>query len=97
MLLSILLFAGTMILSLWAAARVKSVYHRYSQVPAASGATGATTPNAIDGDSRDKTANARSIFMDMASPSSSDYCTARAHAHHEPSGRSKALKCPSAK
>lgn len=47
MLLSILLFAGTMLLSLWAAARVKSVYHRYSQIPASSHATGAQVAAAI--------------------------------------------------
>ncbi|HEY5792098.1 MAG TPA: zinc metallopeptidase [Chthoniobacterales bacterium] len=41
MIAAILLFAGTMILSLWAAARVKSIYNRYSQLPAASGETGA--------------------------------------------------------
>ncbi|MEY4485094.1 MAG: hypothetical protein RL693_2546 [Verrucomicrobiota bacterium] len=39
--LSILLFVGTMALSLWAAWRVKSVYRRYLQVPALSGITGA--------------------------------------------------------
>jgi Zn-dependent membrane protease YugP len=38
---ALLLFAGTLILSLWAAGRVKSVYAKYSQVPAASGETGA--------------------------------------------------------
>lgn len=38
---ALLLFAGTMLLSLWAAGRVKSVYAKYSQVPAASGETGA--------------------------------------------------------
>jgi len=38
---ALILFAGTMLLSLWAAGRVKSVYARYSQVPAASGETGA--------------------------------------------------------
>src|SRR5215218_9499112 len=47
MLLAILLFVGTMIISLWATARVKSVYHRYSQVPASSGATGAEVAAAI--------------------------------------------------
>lgn len=47
MLLSILLFLGTMAISLWATARVKSVYHRYSQIPAASGATGAEVAAAI--------------------------------------------------
>jgi Zn-dependent membrane protease YugP len=41
MMLAILLFVGTMALSLWAAARVKSVYARYSEFPAASGETGA--------------------------------------------------------
>ena len=40
-LLPILLFLGTMALSFWAMLRVKSVYHKYSQIPAASGATGA--------------------------------------------------------
>jgi uncharacterized protein len=42
-----MLFLGTMAISLWAAARVKSVYHRYSQIPAASGATGAEVAAAI--------------------------------------------------
>jgi len=46
-LLAILLIVGTMLISLWAAARVKSVYHQYSQVPAASGATGAEVAEAI--------------------------------------------------
>ena len=46
-LLPILLFVGTMALSLWAAARVKSVYRRYSQIPAASHATGAQVAAAI--------------------------------------------------
>lgn len=41
MIAAILLFAGTMLLSLWAAGRVKSVYAKYSEVPAASGETGA--------------------------------------------------------
>jgi hypothetical protein len=41
MLIPLILFIGTMLLSLWAAARVKSVYHKYSQVAAASGASGA--------------------------------------------------------
>jgi hypothetical protein len=36
-----------MAISLWASARVKSVYNRYSQVPAASGATGAQVAAAI--------------------------------------------------
>jgi len=39
--LSILLFAGTLLLSLWASFRVRRVYKYYSQVPASSGATGA--------------------------------------------------------
>ncbi|CAN5796640.1 zinc metallopeptidase [soil metagenome] len=39
--LSIMMFVGTMALSLWAAWRVKSVYRRYLQVPALSGITGA--------------------------------------------------------
>ena len=47
MLFAILLFVGTMLISLWASARVKSVYNRYSQVPAASGATGAEVAAAI--------------------------------------------------
>jgi Zn-dependent membrane protease YugP len=46
-LLSIILFLGTMAISLWAAARVKSVYHHYSQIPASSGATGAEVAAAI--------------------------------------------------
>ena len=47
MLIPILLFVGTMLISLWATMRVKSVYNRYSQVPAASGATGAEVAAAI--------------------------------------------------
>lgn len=35
------LFIGTLALSLWAAARVKSVYHRCNQRPVRSGLTGA--------------------------------------------------------
>ncbi|HEY9174050.1 MAG TPA: zinc metallopeptidase [Verrucomicrobiae bacterium] len=35
-----ILFIGTLLLSLWAAARVKSVYHRYSQGMVMSGLTG---------------------------------------------------------
>ncbi len=46
-LLSILLFVGTMAISLWASWRVKRVYNRYSQIPAASGATGAEVAAAI--------------------------------------------------
>jgi uncharacterized protein len=38
---AILLFAGTMMISLWAAARVRSVYAKWSDVPASSGVTGA--------------------------------------------------------
>lgn len=41
MIAAIALFAGTLLLSLWAAGRVKSVYAKYSEVPAASGETGA--------------------------------------------------------
>ncbi len=41
MILAIALFVGTMLLSLLAAARVKSVYAKYSQLPAASGENGA--------------------------------------------------------
>ncbi len=41
MMLAILLFVGTMLLSLWASSRVKSTYNRYSEIPAASGETGA--------------------------------------------------------
>ena len=40
-LLTILLFAGTMGLSLWATMRVRQVYSRFSQLPAASGVPGA--------------------------------------------------------
>ena len=47
MLFSILLFAGTMLLSLWAMWRVKSVYNRYSKMDCASGATGAEVAQAI--------------------------------------------------
>jgi len=47
MLLFIILFVGTLALSLFAAARVKSVYHRYSQVAASSHATGAQVAAAI--------------------------------------------------
>jgi Zn-dependent membrane protease YugP len=45
--LFILILLGTMGISLLAAARVKSVYHRYSQIPAASGASGAEVAAAI--------------------------------------------------
>lgn len=37
----VILFIGTLLLSLIASARVKSAYNRYSQIPAASGDTGA--------------------------------------------------------
>ncbi len=43
----ILLFAGTMLLSLWAMWRVKSVYNKYSEIPASSGASGAEVAAAI--------------------------------------------------
>lgn len=46
-LLSILLFVGTMALSWWASARVKSVYAHFSQIPASSRATGAQVAAAI--------------------------------------------------
>lgn len=41
MIVAIALFVGTMLLSLLAAGRVKAAYHKYSQVPAASGESGA--------------------------------------------------------
>ena len=47
MALYLLLFLGTLGLSLWATWRVKSVYHHYSQVPASSHATGAQVAAAI--------------------------------------------------
>ncbi len=47
MILALFLFFGTMAISLWASARVKSVYNRYSQIPAASGASGAEVAAAI--------------------------------------------------
>ncbi len=47
MFFSILLFVGTLGLSLWASSRVKSVYRRYSQVSASSRATGAQVADAI--------------------------------------------------
>lgn len=43
----ILLFTGTMLLSLWAMWRVKSVYNHYSTIPASSGATGAEVAASI--------------------------------------------------
>src|SRR6266481_5951822 len=39
-LVAILLFTGTMALSLWATIRVRQVYNRFSLVPASSGSTG---------------------------------------------------------
>jgi len=44
---ALLLFAGTMLLSLWASARVKRTYRRYSAQPALSGLTGAETARRI--------------------------------------------------
>lgn len=44
---AILLFVGTMLISLWATWRVKSVYGRWSQIAARSGATGAEVAAAI--------------------------------------------------
>jgi uncharacterized protein len=46
-LLAILLFVGTMALSLWATMRVRQVYNKFSQLPARSGATGAETAATI--------------------------------------------------
>jgi len=43
----LILFAGTMLLSLWAMWRVKSVYNHYSKMRCASGATGAEVAQAI--------------------------------------------------
>jgi Zn-dependent membrane protease YugP len=45
--IALLIFGVTMLISLWAAARVKSVYHQYSQVPASSRATGADVARSI--------------------------------------------------
>jgi Zn-dependent membrane protease YugP len=42
-LLAILLFVGTMALSLWASVRVRQVYSQFSRLPASSGSTGAET------------------------------------------------------
>jgi Zn-dependent membrane protease YugP len=44
---ALVLFAGTMLISLWAMMRVKSVYARWSRVPARSGASGAEVAAAI--------------------------------------------------
>jgi len=41
MLIPLLLFAGTMLLSLWASMRVKSVYRKYAAEPSLTGLTGA--------------------------------------------------------
>jgi uncharacterized protein len=46
-LLAILLFIGTMALSLWATMRVRQVYGKFSQFPASSGASGAETAATI--------------------------------------------------
>jgi Zn-dependent membrane protease YugP len=46
-LLAILLFAGTMALSLWATMRVRKVYSKFSLLPASSGSTGAETAATI--------------------------------------------------
>jgi hypothetical protein len=45
--LAILLFVGTMVLSLWATMRVRQVYGKFSQLPASSGASGAETAESI--------------------------------------------------
>ena len=45
--LAILLFVGTMALSLWATMRVRQVYGKFSQLPASSGASGAETAATI--------------------------------------------------
>ena len=42
-----LLFAGTMVLSLWASTRVRQVYGKFSQLLAGSGLTGAETAATI--------------------------------------------------
>src|ERR1700746_1136608 len=47
--LSILLFLGTLVLSLWATWRVKAAYAKYSQVAASSGMSGAETAARIMG------------------------------------------------
>ena len=46
-LLAILLFVGTMALSLWATMRVRQVYGKFSQLRASSGASGAETAATI--------------------------------------------------
>jgi Zn-dependent membrane protease YugP len=47
MLLSLLLFAGTLALSLWATLRVKAAHARYSRLPATSGFSGAEAAEQI--------------------------------------------------
>lgn len=47
MLTAVILFAGTLLLSFWASARVKSVYRKYSQEPAIGGITGAEAARRI--------------------------------------------------
>jgi len=46
-LFAILIFVGTMVLSLWATMRVRQVYGEFSQLPASSGLTGAETAATI--------------------------------------------------
>jgi uncharacterized protein len=46
-LLPILLFGGTMVLSLWATMRLRQVYGKFSQLPVSSGSTGAETAATI--------------------------------------------------
>jgi len=46
-LFTILLFGGTMALSLWAAMRVRQVYNKFSRLPASSGSSGAETAATI--------------------------------------------------
>src|SRR5262249_57778347 len=46
-LVAIVLFIGTMALSLWATMRVRQVYNRFSLLPASSGSTGADTAATI--------------------------------------------------
>jgi len=46
-LFAILLFVGTIVLSLWATMRVRQVYGQFSQLPASSGLTGAETAATI--------------------------------------------------
>ena len=44
---ALILFLGTLALSLWATWRVKRVYLHYNQIPATSGITGAEAPARI--------------------------------------------------